>query len=71
MAESISRDDAQTQTQNETSGTSLDQAWKEEAAEWLDAMDDVLKERGAEGARELMRALQAHLSHRGLVLTEA
>ncbi|MEM8767729.1 MAG: pyruvate dehydrogenase (acetyl-transferring), homodimeric type, partial [Pseudomonadota bacterium] len=40
-------------------------------AEWLDAMDDVLKERGAEGARELMRALQAHLSHRGLVLTEA
>ncbi len=65
MAESISRDDAQ------VPGTGLDPAWKEEAAEWLDAMDDVLKERGAEGARELMRALQAHLSHRGLVLTDA
>ncbi|MEJ2088949.1 MAG: pyruvate dehydrogenase (acetyl-transferring), homodimeric type, partial [Gammaproteobacteria bacterium] len=48
-----------------------DEAWQIESQEWLDAMDDVLAERGAEGARTLMRALQTHLSHRGLVLTEA
>jgi pyruvate dehydrogenase E1 component len=48
-----------------------DEEWQAESQEWLDAMDDVLSERGPDGARELMRTLQAHLSHRGLILTEA
>ncbi|MGE0625064.1 MAG: pyruvate dehydrogenase (acetyl-transferring), homodimeric type [Pseudomonadales bacterium] len=48
-----------------------DETWQLEAQEWLEAMDDVLKERGPEGARTLMRQLQSHLSHRGLVLTDA
>ena len=55
------------------SGPSWDQeaSWDQELAEWLEAMDDVLKERGADGARDLMGKLQSHLSHRGLVLTDA
>ncbi|MFV2089701.1 MAG: pyruvate dehydrogenase (acetyl-transferring), homodimeric type, partial [Pseudomonadales bacterium] len=48
-----------------------DGEWQLETQEWLEAMDDVLKERGPEGVRALMRQLQAHLSHRGLVLTDA
>ena len=54
------------------SGPSWDQeaSWDQELAEWLEAMDDVLKERGADGARDLMGKLQSHLSHRGLVLTD-
>ena len=32
---------------------------------------DVLGERGSEGARDLMQKLQSHLSHRGLLLTDA
>ncbi len=48
-----------------------DETWQAEAREWLEAMDDVLKEHGPEGARTLMRQLQSHLSHRGLVLTDA
>ncbi|MGD8417533.1 MAG: pyruvate dehydrogenase (acetyl-transferring), homodimeric type, partial [Pseudomonadales bacterium] len=60
--------------QSETIGfgdPASDETWQEEAQEWLEAMDDVLQERGQEGARTLMRQLQSHLSHRGLVLTEA
>ena len=53
------------------SAGSEDGAWDQELAEWLEAMDDVLEERGGEGARELMQKLQSHLSHRGLVLTDA
>ncbi|MEZ5558583.1 MAG: pyruvate dehydrogenase (acetyl-transferring), homodimeric type [Pseudomonadales bacterium] len=45
--------------------------WVAEQQEWLDAIDDVLKHRGADGARALLTRLQAHLSRRGLVLTEA
>jgi pyruvate dehydrogenase E1 component len=48
-----------------------DAAWQIESEEWIEALDDVLAERGPEGARALLRQLQTHLSHRGLVLTEA
>jgi pyruvate dehydrogenase E1 component len=51
--------------------SNADETWQAESEEWLEAMDDVLAERGPEGARTLMQALQTHLSHRGLVLTEA
>jgi len=50
---------------------SSDEGWQLESEEWIEAMDDVLKERGPEGVRRLMRQLQTHLSHRGLVLTDA
>jgi pyruvate dehydrogenase E1 component len=46
-------------------------AWLEERQEWLDAIDDVVAHRGEDGAGELMRALQEHLSRRGLVIAEA
>ncbi len=49
----------------------LDAEWRDEQQEWLDAIDDVLGNRGAEHARSLLLALQNHLSQRGLVLTEA
>ena len=45
--------------------------WNEQQQEWLDAIDDVLVNRGQQETRELLRKLQAHLSHRGLVLTDA
>ena len=45
--------------------------WLDEQQEWLDAMDDVLAEQGADGARELVARIQAHLSHRGLIITDA
>ena len=48
-----------------------DASWNQELAEWLEAMDDVLKEQGADAAHDLMQKLQSHLSHRGLVLTDA
>ncbi|MFU8813732.1 MAG: pyruvate dehydrogenase (acetyl-transferring), homodimeric type [Pseudomonadales bacterium] len=45
--------------------------WLEEQQEWVDALDGVLRFRSADEARELLARLQAHLSHRGLVLTDA
>ena len=48
-----------------------DATWQLESQEWLEALDDVLAERGPEGARALMQQLQTHLSQRGLVLTDA
>jgi pyruvate dehydrogenase E1 component len=45
--------------------------WRVEQEEWLEAIDDVLSLRGEAQTRELLQKLQAHLSHRGLVLTEA
>ena len=45
--------------------------WSEQQQEWLDAIDDVLSNRGESETRELLQKLQAHLSHRGLVLTDA
>lgn len=45
--------------------------WLAEQEEWLEAMDDVLTHRGEADARALMAKLGAHLSHRGLVLTDA
>ncbi len=45
--------------------------WVAEQQEWLEAMDDVLAHRGPEQAKALMTRLGAHLSHRGLVLTDA
>ena len=48
-----------------------DTSWNQEVEEWIEAIDDVLKERGNEGAVALLQKLQSHLSHRGLVLTDA
>jgi pyruvate dehydrogenase E1 component len=45
--------------------------WPEELQEWVDALDGVLRHRGPERARALLASLQGHLSHRGLVLTDA
>jgi len=45
--------------------------WHEQQQEWLDAIDDVVQERGEDDAQALMRALHHHLSQRGLVFTEA
>ncbi len=45
--------------------------WLDEQQEWQDALDDVLRHRGPEQARDLLLRLQGHLSQRGLVLTEA
>ena len=45
--------------------------WAEQQQEWLDAIDDVLSNRGEQETRELLHKLQAHLSHQGLVLTDA
>ncbi|MEQ8858211.1 MAG: pyruvate dehydrogenase (acetyl-transferring), homodimeric type [Pseudomonadales bacterium] len=45
--------------------------WLDEQQEWQDALDDVLRHRGPDQARDLLLRLQAHLSQRGLVLTEA
>ena len=51
--------------------TDLSNEWQDEQTEWLEAIDDVLTHRGEAETRELLMKLQAHLSHRGLVLTEA
>jgi pyruvate dehydrogenase E1 component len=51
--------------------THLQDEWLNETEEWLEAIDDVLTNRGEGPTRELLSKLQAHLSHRGLVLTEA
>jgi len=49
----------------------LQEEWLIEQEEWLEAIDDVLDHRGEAETRELLLKLQAHLSHRGFVLTEA
>jgi len=59
------------QQREQNSGDGADEAWQLESEEWIEALDDVLLERGPEGAHALMLTLQAHLSHRGLVLTDA
>jgi pyruvate dehydrogenase E1 component len=45
--------------------------WIEEQQDWLDALDDVLRHRGPDRVRALVARLQAHVSQRGLVLTDA
>ncbi len=45
--------------------------WLQEQQEWVDALEDVLRHRGPDEARELLARLSAHLSHRGLVLPDA
>jgi len=45
--------------------------WPEERQEWLEAIDDVLRNRGPDEVRDLLTALQAHLSQRGLIFTGA
>ena len=49
----------------------MQDGWASEQEEWLEAIDDVLNNRGEAETRELLLKLQAHLSHRGLVLTDA
>jgi len=46
-------------------------AWSDEVAEWLEALDALLREQGPERARDLFRRLQQHASREGLVLTDA
>ena len=48
-----------------------DDDWQLEQQEWEEALDDVLRHRGPEQARDLLLRLQGHLSHQGMVLTEA
>jgi pyruvate dehydrogenase E1 component len=45
--------------------------WLSEQQEWCDAIDDVLAFRGEDEVKELLRRLQAHVSHRGMILTDA
>ena len=45
--------------------------WLDEQQEWLEAMEDVLANHGEAQAKALMAKLGEHLSHRGLVLTDA
>jgi pyruvate dehydrogenase E1 component len=49
----------------------LQDEWLTEQEEWCDAIDDVLMHRGENQTRELLGKLQAHLSRRGLVFTQA
>src|SRR5690606_8353828 len=49
----------------------LDDDWQEEQQEWVEALDDVQRHRGVDGAKDLLLRLQGHLSHQGVVLTEA
>ncbi|MDH3642947.1 MAG: pyruvate dehydrogenase (acetyl-transferring), homodimeric type [Gammaproteobacteria bacterium] len=49
----------------------MQDGWATEQEEWLEAIDDVLNHRGEAETRELLLKLQAHLSHRGMVLTDA
>ncbi len=44
-----------------------DQDWLDEQQEWLEAMDDVLANHGADAARALLDNIQAHLSQQGLL----
>ena len=45
--------------------------WPVEQQEWVEALDDILRQRGAEAARDLLTQLERHLSSRGLVITGA
>ncbi len=57
---------AQPQTNNEVSGD-----WTLEQQEWVEALADVVAERGSDGARALLTRLQHALSQQGIVLTDA
>ena len=48
-----------------------DADWQLETEEWVEALDDVLASHGPDGAREILHRLQTHLSHKGLILTDA
>ena len=45
--------------------------WQLETREWMDALDDVLINRGEDETKDLVLKLQQHLSRQGLVITEA
>ena len=45
--------------------------WELEQQEWIDALADVVDERGGEQAKSLLARLQHELSHKGIVLTDA
>ena len=45
--------------------------WETEQREWVDALADVLGERGGADAKALLSRLQHELSHKGVVLTDA
>ncbi len=45
--------------------------WQLETQEWMDALDDVLINRGEDETKDLVLKLQQHLSRQGLVITEA
>ncbi len=45
--------------------------WPQEQQEWVDALDDVLVNRGENDTKDLLLKLQQHLSRQGLVITEA
>lgn len=47
------------------------EGWPIEQQEWIDALDDVLRQRGGAAARDLLARLERHLSSRGQVLTGA
>ncbi len=48
-----------------------DAEWRIEVREWLDAIEDVLAERGGAPVRELLRALENRAAARGVTLDEA
>ena len=52
-------------------GGQIDDGWGLEQDEWVEALDDVLVNRGEEETRALLMKLQQHLSRQGVVLTEA
>ena len=58
------------QVMRQTSGQ-FDDGWGFEQDEWVEALDDVLANRGEEETRALLMKLQQHLSRKGVVLTEA
>lgn len=45
--------------------------WELEQQEWVDALAEVLRERGELGTQTLLRRLQQELSSRGVILTDA
>ncbi|MCZ6656727.1 MAG: pyruvate dehydrogenase (acetyl-transferring), homodimeric type [Gammaproteobacteria bacterium] len=45
--------------------------WPQEEQEWMDALDDVLANRGESDTKGLLLKLQQHLSRQGLVIAEA
>ena len=54
----------------QTSGQ-IDDGWSLEQEEWVEALEDVLVNRGEAETRALLVKLQQHLSRKGVVLTEA